>query len=89
MGLHAVSDGAGGRLPVDEIGGWLPPREFRAGYAEVAKYGLIDRPDFFAWLERNWQDVFAGGAARIHVSAMSDTWLQRHETEYDKHPAEL
>jgi 3-dehydroquinate synthase len=29
----------------------LPIREFRAGYAEVAKYGLIDRPEFFAWLE--------------------------------------
>ena len=40
----------------------LSPREFRAGYAEVAKYGLIDRPDFFAWLEDNWRDVFAGGA---------------------------
>ena len=25
----------------------LSPREFRAGYAEVAKYGLIDRPEFF------------------------------------------
>lgn len=24
----------------------LSPREFRAGYAEVAKYGLIDKPDF-------------------------------------------
>ncbi|WP_374547133.1 shikimate kinase, partial [Rhodoblastus sp.] len=31
----------------------LPPREFAAGYAEVAKYGLIDRPDFFAWLENH------------------------------------
>ena len=37
----------------------LPVREFRAGYAEVVKYGLIDRPDFFAWLERNWQEVFS------------------------------
>jgi 3-dehydroquinate synthase len=36
----------------------LPVREFRAGYAEVAKYGLIDRPEFFAWLEKNWRDVF-------------------------------
>ena len=36
----------------------LSPREFRAGYAEVAKYGLIDKPDFFAWLEANWQEVF-------------------------------
>jgi 3-dehydroquinate synthase len=39
----------------------LPIREFRAGYAEVAKYGLIDRPEFFAWLEKNWREVFSGG----------------------------
>ncbi len=49
----------------------LSPREFRAGYAEVAKYGLIDKPDFFAWLEKNWQAVFAGGAARIEAIAVS------------------
>ena len=49
----------------------LSPREFRAGYAEVAKYGLIDKPDFFAWLEKNWQAVFAGGDARIQAIAIS------------------
>ncbi|RFZ83673.1 3-dehydroquinate synthase [Shinella sp. WSJ-2] len=49
----------------------LSPREFRAGYAEVAKYGLIDKPDFFAWLENNWQAVFAGGDARIEAIAKS------------------
>lgn len=49
----------------------LSPREFRAGYAEVAKYGLIDRPDFFAWLEANWKEVFAGGAARTQAIAES------------------
>ena len=49
----------------------LPIREFRAGYAEVAKYGLIDRPEFFAWLEKNWRDVFAGGAARQYAIAES------------------
>jgi 3-dehydroquinate synthase len=49
----------------------LPPREFRAGYAEVAKYGLIDRPEFFSWLERNWQDVFSGGPARTAAIAES------------------
>ncbi len=49
----------------------LPPREFRAGYAEVAKYGLIDRPDFFAWLEGNWREVFSGGPARIEAIAQS------------------
>nr|WP_298098448.1 3-dehydroquinate synthase [uncultured Shinella sp.] len=49
----------------------LSPREFRAGYAEVAKYGLIDKPDFFAWLEKNWRAVFAGGDARIEAIATS------------------
>ncbi|MEP0940684.1 MAG: 3-dehydroquinate synthase [Rhizobiaceae bacterium] len=49
----------------------LSDREMRAGYAEVAKYGLIDRPDFFEWLESNHTDVFAGGAARAHAVAVS------------------
>lgn len=49
----------------------LPPREFRAGYAEVVKYGLIDRPKFFQWLESNWQSVFDGGSARIEAIAQS------------------
>ncbi|UCI08796.1 3-dehydroquinate synthase [Mesorhizobium sp. B1-1-8] len=49
----------------------LPIREFRAGYAELVKYGLIDRPAFFAWLEENWHDVFAGGPARIEAIAQA------------------
>jgi 3-dehydroquinate synthase len=49
----------------------LPPREFRAGYAEVVKYGLIDKPGFFDWLDTNRADVFAGGAARAHAIAES------------------
>ena len=49
----------------------LPVREFRAGYAEVAKYGLLGDAAFFAWLEANWQDVFAGGPAREHAIAVS------------------
>jgi 3-dehydroquinate synthase len=54
-----------------EVLNTLTEREFRAGYAEVAKYGLIDKPDFFAWLETNWQAVFAGGDARIQAIATS------------------
>jgi 3-dehydroquinate synthase len=41
----------------------LPARELRAGYAEVVKYGLIDRPEFFAWLEQNGAALLAGDAA--------------------------
>ena len=49
----------------------LPPREFRAGYAEVVKYGLIGDAAFFSWLEANAREVFAGGAAREHAIAVS------------------
>src|SRR5580704_14315302 len=49
----------------------LSRREFRAGYAEIVKYGLIADADFFTWLENNWQEVFAGGAAREHAIAVS------------------
>ena len=49
----------------------LSPRQFRAGYAEVAKYGLLGDEAFFSWLENNHGDVFAGGAAREHAIATS------------------
>ncbi|MDQ0390739.1 3-dehydroquinate synthase [Labrys monachus] len=49
----------------------LSKREFRAGYAEVAKYGLINDAAFFGWLERRWRDVMAGGAAREEAIAIS------------------
>jgi len=49
----------------------LSPRQFRAGYAEVAKYGALGDEAFFAWLEANHAGVFAGGAAREHAIATS------------------
>jgi 3-dehydroquinate synthase len=49
----------------------LPAREMRAGYAEVAKYGLIDDEDFFAWCETNWRAVLKGGPERDHAVAAS------------------
>ncbi len=49
----------------------LSLREFRAGYAEVAKYGLIDRPDFFEWLELNRTDLFAFGPSLGEAVAAS------------------
>jgi len=49
----------------------LPAREFAAGYAEVAKYGLLGDADFFARLETGWREVFAGGPAREQAIATS------------------
>jgi len=49
----------------------LPERQFRAGYAEVVKYGLIDDEDFFFWLEANRAEIFDGGPARAEAIARS------------------
>ncbi|QAY95312.1 3-dehydroquinate synthase [Methylovirgula ligni] len=49
----------------------LPLREFRAGYAEVVKYGLINDRAFFEWLETHWRGVFAGGPDQVHAIAKS------------------
>jgi 3-dehydroquinate synthase len=49
----------------------LSQRQFRAGYAEVAKYGVLGDEAFLAWLEASHADIFAGGAAREHAIATS------------------
>lgn len=51
----------------------LPKRQFRAGFAEVVKYGLIGDRDFFEFLEANWREVFDGGPARAEAIATSCT----------------
>lgn len=46
----------------------LPEREFRAGLAEVIKYGVIADASFFAWLEQHMDDLTARRpAALIHA----------------------
>jgi 3-dehydroquinate synthase len=49
----------------------LSPRQFRAGYAEVAKYGVLGDEAFFSWLEKNHSDIVKGGSAREHAIATS------------------
>lgn len=48
----------------------LSAREMRAGYAEVAKYGLINDASFFAWCEANWPGIFSGGPERDEAVAI-------------------
>jgi 3-dehydroquinate synthase len=49
----------------------LSEREFKAGYAEVVKYGLIDDAGFFDWCEVNWSRIIAGGPERDHAVAVA------------------
>ena len=49
----------------------LPEREFRAGYAEVVKYGLIKYPELFDWLEKNHRGIFSGDVALAEAISKS------------------
>ncbi|MEM9763752.1 MAG: 3-dehydroquinate synthase [Pseudomonadota bacterium] len=64
----------------------LAPREFRAGYAEVAKYGLLGEAAFFGWLETNGAGLAAGDPALRaqavrHACAMKAAIVERDEEE--------
>lgn len=50
----------------------LDRRQLSAGYAEVVKYGLIDRPDFYRWCEAHGRALIDGDRdARQHAIATS------------------
>jgi 3-dehydroquinate synthase len=64
----------------------LSPREVRAGYAEVVKYGLLGDAAFFQWLEKHGPAVVAGDAAArieaVRVSCVAKAGVvARDETE--------
>jgi len=48
----------------------LPERELKAGYAEVAKYGLLGDPQFFGWLEGHGRAVLTGDSAAQSEAVM-------------------
>ncbi|WP_134726575.1 3-dehydroquinate synthase [Paracoccus luteus] len=63
----------------------LPDRDFRAGYGEVVKYGLLGDAGFFAWLEANGPRLRTDGCALLHAVAHSVAMkagiVARDETE--------
>lgn len=69
-----------------DVLGTLTPRDFRAGYGEVAKYGMLGDADFFDWLEVNGPAMAAGDtplrqeAVRRSVQMKADI-VARDETE--------
>lgn len=62
------------RLVVVDVGTLrtLEPRQLRAGYAEVVKYGLLGDAQFFAWLETHGSALCEGDSmAQIHAVRIS------------------
>ncbi len=66
----------------------LSAREFRAGYAEVEKYGLLGDAPFFSWLEANWSAVFSiAGAERrqaVETSARAKVAIVEADEKEEK-----
>lgn len=66
--------------------GTLEPRDFLAGYGEVAKYGLLGDADFFEWLEKNGP-ALRDGDLKLRTEAvrwscqMKADIVERDETE--------
>lgn len=56
----------------------LPQRQFRAGYAEALKYGLIDDAEFFDFLDQNLEKIFINDQ-----NGLSDNFLAN-----DKNPSQ-
>jgi 3-dehydroquinate synthase len=62
----------------------LPPRELRAGYAEVAKYGLLGDAPFFAWLEAHVGEVMELQPAAIAKAVATSIEMKARIVERDE-----
>jgi 3-dehydroquinate synthase len=76
------------RIVIADVGllATLPPREVRAGYAEVVKYGALGDADFFGWLEAHAAGALSGDAAALtrivaHSCRMKADIVARDERE--------
>ena len=48
----------------------LPPRELRAGYAEIVKAGLIGDAAFYEWCEAAWRRASSAATAPLQAEAV-------------------
>ncbi len=63
----------------------LPPRQVRAGYAEVVKYGLIDDPAFFSWCEQHGAALLAGDPDARHYAIAHSVAAKARIVGADEH----
>ena len=62
----------------------LPAREFRSGFAEVVKYGMILDDSFFAWLETNAQRLLARDPGPLTLAVARSAALKAGVVERDE-----
>ena len=62
----------------------LDDRQFSAGLAEVIKYGLIDEPDFFEWLESSIDSLRALDPAALETAVERSCRAKARVVEMDE-----
>ncbi len=67
----------------------LPDREYRAGLAEIIKYGLITDLDFFIWLEENMPRLLAREDEAVSYAVEHSCRLKAHVVSEDERESGL
>jgi len=67
----------------------LPEREYRAGLAEVIKYGLITDIDFFVWLEEHMPRLLAREDGAVLYAVEHSCRLKAHVVSEDERESGL
>jgi len=67
----------------------LPPRELRAGLAEVIKHGLVLDATFFEWLETHMERLLGGDAAALTHAVLRSCELKAGVVAADEREAGL
>jgi 3-dehydroquinate synthase len=62
----------------------LPEREFKAGLAEVIKYGVIRDKDFFVWLRRNKDQLLAKNPESLVYAIKTSCQIKADIVEIDE-----
>ena len=63
----------------------LPPRELKAGYAEIVKYGLIADAAFFDWLDGDGAGLLKGDGAALARAVATSVRAKAGVVERDEH----
>jgi 3-dehydroquinate synthase len=67
----------------------LPNREFRAGLAEVIKYGVIADADLFSYLEKNFDAILRRDAKALDLVISRSAQIKAHVVSRDERESSL
>lgn len=66
----------------------LPPREMRAGYAEIIKYGLIADAEFYHWCLQNAAALLSGDVAALQHAVLKSCSMKAAIVAEDEREAD-